>query len=252
MTNRSIFTADSMAAMRTDVPPWAVHIAAPHVVSVVTSIPDASETGQSAAAWRTWFVEAVALSARVVSEAGLFVAMQSDVRIDGWWTDKSALVAQGVVDSDTGLRLLARKVLCRKPPGTASTSRAAFTHALLYGRQPMTVVDVIADVLPNAGLSTWKRGIGAEATWQLLGFVQRHAPACDTIFDPFCGEGLMLAQAQRRGLHAVGVERHHKRAQSAQRMVVGDDGMVPRSSTAEHTPSDEGIDDADQFGGLDR
>jgi hypothetical protein len=246
MAERIIFTTDSMAAMRGDAPPWQSTLAG-HLVSVATSIPDVSETGQSADTWRGWFVEAAMHCARQVSRGGLFIAMQSDVRSEGWWIDKSALVAQGVAASDTGLRLVARKVLCRKPAGTSSTRRASFTHAIIYAHQPLTLIDTMADVVADAGASTWKRGIGADATWQLLRFHQRHAPSVQTLFDPFCGEGLMLAQANHLGLRAVGVERHHKRAQQAQRM-----RAEPQGSADEDTTGHEGINDADELGGLDR
>jgi hypothetical protein len=218
---RIIWHADSTQALQPAAPAHA-HLAARRV-SVVVSLPDVSETGQSLPAWQQFFVDAAALCAASTSPDGLFIALQSDIRVDGWWVDKSALVLRGL--ERTSLRLVARKVLCRKPPGTSSSSRASFSHALVFAHRPLQLPDILPDVIVATGEPTWKRGMGAHTTLRMLEFVRRHAPACDSILDPFCGEGLVLAQAQQMGFHAYGIERHHKRAQTAQRMRVNSDGL---------------------------
>ncbi len=185
---------------------------------MVSSIPDVSETGQSDAAWRSFFVDVAGSLLRLCDERGLLVLMQTDVRRDGVWIDKSALVTRGV--RDAGGTLLMRKVVCRRPPGSTSSKRAAFTHLLVYGRAPLSpgLPDVIADVIVDGGPVTWTRGVGLYAARAAVDVVVRHAPATQVIVDPFCGEGMILAVANERGLDALGVERHRKRAELARRL----------------------------------
>jgi len=50
----------------------------------------------------------------------------------------------------------------------------------------------------------------------------RNAPASNTIVDPFCGEGMVLAVANAFGFDAIGVERNRKRAEKARRLKLED------------------------------
>lgn len=190
--------------------------------SVVSSIPDVSEVGVSEAVWRTFFTEMAGELFKLVDDGGLMALIQTDVRKDGLWVDKSGLVGAGVTAA--GGILLARKIICRRPPGMTSTKRAAYSQLLVFGRSAFDAAlpDTVPDVIKDGGPVTWTRGVGLYAARAAVDVVKRFAPMTTTIVDPFCGEGMILAVANERGLHAVGVERHKKRAALARRLRVAD------------------------------
>jgi hypothetical protein len=193
--------------------------------SFVSSIPDVSETGMSFSAWLGWFQGTAALLVEKMPEDGLLVLTQTDIRREGRWIDKSFLVLEAAYRA--GATLLSRKVVCRRPVGHTSSARAAYTHLLVLSRgrtldpaRPEVVPDVIAD----GGPVTWTRGLGVHASFACVDVVTRYT-ASSTIVDPFCGEGMVLACANARGLHALGVEKNGKRAERARRLRVVD-GVV--------------------------
>src|SRR5207302_9988558 len=61
--------------------------------SVVTSLPDVSELRVALDTWRRWFLTAATAAMQAVSDDGVAVFFQSDVRRAGVWIDKGALVA---------------------------------------------------------------------------------------------------------------------------------------------------------------
>ena len=188
-------------------------------LSVVSSIPDISETGQSESAWKAFFVDmAGALLGLCDDDGGLLALFQTDVRKGGLWVDKSAMITRGVVEG--GGVLLMRKIVCRRPPGTTSSKRAGYTHLLIYGRGPLDTAfpDVVPDVIPDGGPVTWTRGVGLFAARAAVDVIARHARSTRVIVDPFCGEGMIPAVANERGFAAIGIERHRKRAEAARRL----------------------------------
>jgi hypothetical protein len=193
--------------------------------SFVSSIPDVSETGMSFPAWLRWFADTAALLVDKTPADGLLVLTQTDIRREGRWVDKSFLVLDAA--QRAGATLLSRKVICRRPVGHTSSARAAFTHLLVLGRGLQidgSRPEVVPDVIGDGGPVTWTRGLGLHASLACIDIVTRYAPST-TIVDPFCGEGMVLACANVRGLGAIGVEKNSKRAERARRLRVVD-GVV--------------------------
>ena len=189
--------------------------------SFVTSLPDVSEVGVSLARWRSWFVDAAARVCDALTPDGLAIFVQTDLRHQGRWIDKSALVAEGA--GRVGAELLCKKIVCRRPPGSRSSAGASFSSLLVYGRGRAldpALPDVIPDVILDPGPATWVRGVGRDACAAAVHLVQRYAPSSTVIVDPFCGEGMTLAVANALGLAAVGVERNQKRAAKARALVI--------------------------------
>ncbi len=187
--------------------------------SIVTSIPDVSETGLPDPAWPAWFHEAGVAIFRALPGDGIAIVTQTDIRREGRWIDKSTMVVESA--RVAGADLLARKIVCRKPPGTVSSARAAFTHLLVFGRGltlDRTLPDLVPDVMLDIGTLTWTRGTGSETARSCMELVRRYAPLSTTIVDPFCGEGMVLAVANAHGFDAIGVERNRKRAEKARRL----------------------------------
>ena len=202
--------------------------------SVVTSLPDASETSAAPADWVRWYEDAVALLLARVAPGAAAMFYQTDVRFDGVWVDKAAPCLRAA--AHTGLALVFHKVVCRAPPGTPRAGLAGFAHLLCFSRDlredPRRPT---ADVLPHAGGTTWTRGMGLDACLFACRWIAEHSRT-RTIVDPFCGHGTVLAVANALGLDAVGVERGGKRARRARalQVVLGPDG--PAFSAGRRAP----------------
>lgn len=81
----------------------------------------------------------------------------------------------------------------------------------------VTAATATADVLPSAGNTTWARGMGTAACTAACKFILQHT-STQTVVDPFCGHGTVLAVANQLGLNAVGVEISAKRAKQAEQL----------------------------------
>jgi hypothetical protein len=184
----------------------------------VTSLPDVSEVGLALAPWRAWFLDAVRLVIEAVPDEGAALFFQSDIKRDGAWIDKGALVTRAA--EEAGARILFHKIVCRRPPGMLTAGRPGFTHFIAVSRA-MKCPDVlpIPDVIVDAGPQKWVRAMGVRAAAHAVRFAKEQADA-RVIFDPFCGVGTVLAVANALGLDALGVEKNRRRAEHARALVV--------------------------------
>ena len=183
-------------------------------VAVVTSMPDSSEVpGLGFAGWKKWFVDTSALICRQLSDEGVAIFYQTDVKLDGRWVDKGFLVSLGA--EAAGSSCLWHKVVCRAPAGITTFGRPAYAHLLCFSRHKrLEKGQAFADVLPRLGEMTWARAMGLDACEAIATFLTKHT-ATRTVVDPFCGLGTMLAVANNHGLDAIGVELSVKRAEKA-------------------------------------
>lgn len=184
----------------------------------VTSLPDVSETGTALPAWRTWFLAAARLVIDAVPAESAAIFFQSDIKRDGAWIDKGALVTRAA--EEAGARVLFHKIVCRRPPGMLTAGRPGFTHLIAVSRA-MACPDVlpIPDVIVDAGEQKWVRAMGVRAAAHAVRFARDQARAT-TVFDPFCGVGTVLAVANALGLDALGVELARKRCEQARALRV--------------------------------
>ncbi|WP_225413179.1 site-specific DNA-methyltransferase [Stigmatella hybrida] len=182
--------------------------------SAVTSLPDVSEfPALTLAGWKQWFIQAAALVMAKVPPEGVAIFYQTDVKHEGTWVDKGYLVSRAA--EEAGCEMLFHKVVCRRPAGTVTFGRPAYSHLLGFSRGVrLDLSKATADVLPEAGEVTWTRGMGVQACLAACRFIQEHT-ATRTVVDPFCGHGTVLAVANVLGLDAVGVELSRKRAKKA-------------------------------------
>ncbi len=187
--------------------------------SVITSLPDVSELPDTQrAGWRDWFVEAAALCALAVPDDGLVIYYQTDTKLDGAWVDKGALVGEGAARA--GLRCVFHRIVLRAPAGTVTNNRAGYSHMLGFSRAGRVDPRLArADVLAQAGATTWTRGMGAQACRAACEAVRAYTPS-RTVLDPFCGHGTVLAVANALGFDAVGVELGMKRAKRARALTL--------------------------------
>jgi hypothetical protein len=186
--------------------------------AAVTSLPDVSELRLSMAAWRAWFLEAVELVVDSVPHESVAIFFQSDIKHDGGWIDKGALVVRAA--EDAGARVLLHKIVCRREPGLLTMGRPGYTHLIAVSRT-MRCADAlpIPDVIVDAGRSPWVRAMGIRAAAHAVRFARDQAQA-RMIFDPFCGVGTVLAVANALGVDALGLERSRKRCEQARELAV--------------------------------
>jgi hypothetical protein len=184
----------------------------------VTSLPDVSEVNLPLPAWRTWFLEAVRLVVDAVPAESAALFFQSDIKRDGVWIDKGAMVVRAA--EDAGARVLFHKIVCRRPPGLLTYGRPGFTHLIAVSRA-MVCPEVLPlpDVITDAGRQPWVRAMGIRAAAHAVRFARDQAKA-RVIVDPFCGVGTVLAVANALELDAIGVEKSRKRAEQSQALVV--------------------------------
>jgi hypothetical protein len=208
--------------------------------SVITSLPDVSEFPTlSLAEWKQWFIRAAALVMAKVPERGVAIFYQTDVKKAGAWVDKGYLISKAA--EEAGCEALWHKVVCRRPPGTVTFGRPAYSHLLCFSRGVrVDLGKATADVLPEAGEVTWTRGMGVQACLVACRFILAHTET-RTVVDPFCGHGTVLAVANALGLDAVGVELSRKRAKKARALRVTLDvgTLALAAAPADQAPEDE-------------
>jgi hypothetical protein len=185
----------------------------------VTSMPDSSEIpALGFDGWKKWFVETAALVCSKTADDGVAIFFQTDVKLEGRWVDKGFLVSLGA--DQAGSACLWHKVVCRAPAGLTTFGRPAWAHLQCFSRTlRLEKGQASPDVLPRLGEMPWARAMGVEACDAVATFLLAHTK-CRTIIDPFCGQGTMLAVANKHGLDAIGVELSAKRAEKARSLAV--------------------------------
>lgn len=189
----------------------------------VTSLPDVSEVNMDLATWRAWFLGAVDLVVNAVPDESAALFFQSDIKRDGAWIDKGAMVIRAA--EDAGARVMFHKIVARRPPGTLTYGRPGYTHLIAVSRS-MTCPDVLPlpDIITDAGELKWIRAMGVRAAGQAVRFAKDQVGA-KVVFDPFCGVGTVLAAANALGLDALGVELSRKRCEQSRTLHVRADEL---------------------------
>lgn len=216
---REVFHADALV--------WLTEHAPLDGCSVVTSLPDGAELPRlSFAEWTAWFVGAAARVLAAIPPGSLGIFFQSDVLHRGLWVDKGALVTQAA--QSAGVALLSHRIVCRKPPGSASFGRASYAHLLTFAREverPQGSSPRV-DVLPDGGLRPGVKSMGALACREACLDVLR-LTRTRTIVDPFCGFGTVLAVANALGMDSVGVDLSARMCRKARGLVVSEADLKP-------------------------
>lgn len=179
--------------------------------SVVTSVPDVSETGLPLGAWRRWFRSVcTAIMVRVPSD-GVAIFYQTDVKVDGLWVSKAELVMEAA--RRAGLSLCWHKIVVVHSLRTVRGSTAGYSHLLCFSRRHRTDPSrATPDLLASRGPLLWPRAMGLRACEAAVRYLRMQCPRTHTLVDPFCGSGSVLATANAHGLHSVGVDHSRKRA----------------------------------------
>lgn len=189
----------------------------------VTSLPDVSEVNMDLAKWRTWFLGAVELVVNTVPDESAALFFQSDIKRDGAWIDKGAMVIRAA--EDAGARVMFHKIVARRPPGMLTYGRPGFTHLIAVSRA-MRCPEVLPlpDIITDAGELKWVRAMGVRAAAHAVRFAKEQVGA-KVVFDPFCGVGTVPAVANALGLDALGVELSRKRCEQSRVLQVRADEL---------------------------
>jgi len=197
---------------------WLEAWSVPRATAFITSLPDVSETSFSLHDWTRWFRGTAGLILSLCPEDGVAIFYQTDIKVDGVWVDKGHLCQ--LASDDTEIPLLWHKIACRKPPGTLSFGRPAYSHIQCFSPRVRAVPGRASpDVLATTGRMTWSRAMGVDAAFLACRFVLEHT-GCHTVVDPFCGHGTVLAVANALGLNALGVDLSPKRCRKARALTI--------------------------------
>jgi hypothetical protein len=218
-----------------DALPWLRAHAPLAGASVITSLPNVSEVPTlDLDAWKRWFEDAALLTMQAVTDQGVAIFFQSDIRSEGVWIDKGVLVARAA--ERAGMAQLFHKIVCRKRPGTLSFGRATYSHLIGFARVLRARVDRAgADVLPDAGFKPGAKAMGVNACVEACRFVLAETTT-RTVVDPFCGYGTVLAVANALGMDSVGVDLSVRMCRRAQMLdvdlVTGERARRPGAAAA--------------------
>jgi len=189
----------------------------------ITSLPDVSEVQLSLPDWRVWFINAARQVIDHVPPESAAIFFQSDIKHEGHWIDKGAMIARAA--EEAGAHLLFHKIVCRLPGGTLTYGRPAYTHLIAVSKSfACPAVVAIPDVITDAGRQPWVRAMGVRAAAHAVRFARDHLNA-STILDPFCGVGTVLAVANAFQLGAIGVDLSRKRCAQARQLIVRADEL---------------------------
>jgi hypothetical protein len=181
---------------------------------VITSMPDISETPyRDLPSWKAWFMSSAETILRWLPPSGMAIFYQSDIRHQGVWIAKDYLVQRAA--EAVGSHLVWHKIACRKPPGTLGLGRPSYAHMLCYAQSKVFSLHAPGpDVLPDTGEMSFSRATGVYASNVACTYLKASTHT-HTIVDPFCGEGTILAAANKHGFNAIGVELSEKRCAKA-------------------------------------
>lgn len=187
--------------------------------SVIASLPDVSELGISIPKWREFFAEAATLCLDATADDGLTVFFQTDIKVDGRWISKAAIVMNAAERAE--VPLLWHKVVCRREAGKIVHGRPGYSHLLAFSRTARDdTAHATPDVLPDLGTMPWSHSMGTRAARTAVAAIAAMSPVTTRIVVPFCGIGTALAIANLAGYDATGVERKRKRAELARTLTI--------------------------------
>jgi len=192
---------------------------------ILTGIPDVCEVQNFAPtmqAWEAWFLRAAKCVLEALPPRGIAVLVQTDIRENGHGqVSKLSLVLRAASEVD-GVTLLWHKVAHFGTVDESTQGAVKYSHMICFWRRgseadPEPVCglpDVLWRGLKPRGLKNAMRCFGVNMTRAVLVWASRQL-GVDTVVDPFCGAGTVLAVGNALGLHAIGVDISPRRVKQA-------------------------------------
>jgi hypothetical protein len=167
--------------------------------AVVTSLPDADECGWSIEFWRNWFIDAAALSMQVARDDCPAIFYQTDRKSNGAIISKAFLCHSAA--ERLGYRPLWHKIVLRREVGATDLFRPTYTHLMAFSKD-CPPGKASPDVI-QCGRMIYENAMGLNAAILAVTFAGKFS---NTIIDPFCGRGTVLAIANAYGYKSIGVD----------------------------------------------
>lgn len=173
------------------------------------------EVGLPMEGWVAWVEETCRVLIDSLAEQGTIVFYQTDRKYKGVLIDKKTLISKCFHQED--FVTVFSKIVLKQKPETINLFRPTFTNLFGFSREPGTG-RATADVI-NAGAMMYKNAMGLNACRTAVEFIQNKTGA-NTIVDPFCGQGSVLAIANDMGLGAIGVDIDAEQVAKAKKLYI--------------------------------
>tara|TARA_R110000824_G_scaffold18775_1_gene73760 strand:+ start:1157 stop:1789 length:633 start_codon:yes stop_codon:yes gene_type:complete len=162
---------------------------------VFTSPPDAEEIEKTLEDWEIWFRNAISLCFK--SSLGPVVFYVTDRKSGGRIHSKAGLIFSEA--AKCGSIPAWHKICLRRDVGQIDIHRPTFTHLLAFNGLPGKAS---SDVIQR-GKTVYKNGTGLVAARVGVEWIKKQA---ESITDPFCGQGTIIAVAEALGVRAIGID----------------------------------------------
>lgn len=167
--------------------------------SVITSLPDREETLLEFDVWKSWFVDMVAEIMLKTRDYSIFY--QTDRKINGGILSKADLLLEA--GRRAGVPLIFHKIVLRRAVGKIDLFRPTYTHLMCFSKS-LHSGKATPDVFERGDM-TYPNAMGARAAQVACKFIKDNSDT-KTIYDPFCGQGSVLAISEEFGFDSIGVE----------------------------------------------
>jgi hypothetical protein len=185
----------------------------PELDSVITSLPDKEETDMSFGAWKAWFINTVYEILTKTKNYAIFY--QTDRKVNGEVLSKARLLFNAANKAVMPLRW--HKIVLRRDAGKIDLFRPTYTHLICFSKA-LKSGKATPDVFER-GEMTYPNAMGTTACEVACQFIKDNSDT-KVIYDPFCGQGSVLAMAERFGFDAVGVEILPEQCDKARKLAV--------------------------------
>ena len=170
--------------------------------AVITSPPDAEEVNKSIEDWREWFLMAVELCFTATKKDTPTIFYVTDRKHNSEVISKPEIIFQAA--RNLKRKLMFHKIALRKPVNSVELHRPSYTHLLAFNTINKAYPTNIqgADVFER-GKVIYKNAMGLSAAITSVKYAKLFT---DTIINPFCGSGTVLAVAETYGVNSIGIE----------------------------------------------
>jgi DNA methylase len=187
--------------------------------AVITSLPDALEAGFTAEQWgrdlerwRGWFIAAARFAMLCAAPEAPAIFYQTDRKADGALISKPRLLQAAA--EPIGARLLWHKIALRGRENSVDLFRPSYCHLMAFSQKGSSG-KATADVFERGKL-LYKNAMGMTAAEVACNHAGKSGRA---ILDPFCGQGSVLAIANRLGFDSVGIDLDPEQCEKAARLI---------------------------------
>jgi len=166
---------------------------------IITSLPDLSELGLGKSLWRCWVFDTLGILFRATPDKTPVIFYQTSRKYKGTLVDKIHYIS--MCAESFGFDMVWKKIILKQKPGSINLFRPTYSEMACFGRR-VRPGKCSADVI-NKGKMIYPNAMDLNACQVAINFIKKDF---NTILDPFCGMGSILAIANVFGLNAIGVD----------------------------------------------